>query len=159
MGLAVSAAFGLGLVFGGDDDGWTTYRDQEYGFEIRYPEGWTAAERAGPGVRLVPDANIADPLVDRQAPAVIVILDSEGDWCGSGRIESRPITVSGVRGEEHSCYPPDDLCLPAPGCEPTTIVRFFQGRDGTVYRVLGQTDGDVDMVRRVVQSFRFIGSP
>jgi hypothetical protein len=75
-----------------------------------------------------------------------------------GKLVEREIVVSGIDGVETNCYD-CEADAPESACplEPHTIVRTF----GTVgigeyFVVVGDADGDVGTVRRIVESFEFV---
>jgi hypothetical protein len=165
VAVGFSVVLGTSLTGGRGGDAWETYRNRDYGYEVRYPQDWTIEVRdpqpdddfETQSVRLVRDAT--DLTRAEWSPGVLVVVNLQGGWCETDRVETHPITVSGVEGEEYVCYQPNWPCTPEPACreQPVFIGRFFEEMDGRPrYAVLGQTEDDVDSVRRIVESFRFL---
>jgi hypothetical protein len=126
------------------DDGWQTYRDRHFGYELRYPPGWQLVSewnaRETNGVEfqtLVFGREPAPPSRPNQVPVpnVTVSVNFQGDLCGGPG--SQPIEVGGVAGSETTCY--FDVgglgCTPMPQCmeKPLTIVRRFETKGRKYY--------------------------
>jgi hypothetical protein len=164
---AIATAFVVGEVIneeGRSDDGaWRTYRSHFLGFEIAYPGEWHIVEKLPPVdsdmAFVLGGVTISEQLEVHEGPHVLSYKNFQGDWCLRGKLVESEVVVSGIAGIETTCYAcepdaPQEAC-PA---DPYTILRIF----GTVgrpdyYVVLGDVvDGDVETVRRIVESFRFI---
>jgi hypothetical protein len=153
---ALLLGFGIGPGGGGDNE---TYRNREFGYQLSYPSDWSVEQlslREGENLRLTTSPGTS------QYPRVAVIVNLQGDWCTGTRPETRPITVFGVPGEESRCYVLDSVpCSPEPACrtQPTEIARVFRDVKGrSNYVIVGNTSTveDVNDVRRIVESFRFV---
>src|SRR4051812_27137342 len=96
----------------GPGDGWQTYRNERFKFEIRLPPNWRV-EREGatssesrPGVTGI-NVRFADPAHPSDSGqalhAEVSIIPGGRDWCVSSDplIESRDIMVGGLKGSEH----------------------------------------------------------
>jgi hypothetical protein len=142
---------------GAPDDGWKVYRNQRFRFELRLPPAWEIRyenEQANAlAISFTDPANRAD-LVD--VPYVLVGINPAMDWCVSDRpvIESRDITVSGVRGAERICFLLDGTRW--------SVLRDFT-KDGNRVWVVGlvppkaaTAPAQFPAVLKVVQSFRFV---
>ena len=172
--LALVASLALSLSLSGEGDGWKTYRNFEYGYEVRYPADWqivVTPKQIDPisklpdgrpfqvqGVRLTNGAEVPS-----YKSRVLVYVNFQGGWCESGdRYERRSIDVSGVRGVEDKCWwPPNMPCQPEPVCRETPVeqVRLFEGARGWLnYAVLASNvdPAQVGNTRKVVESFRFL---
>ena len=139
--------FGAYLVLKDANRGWQTYANDEFGYEIGYPSGWTLTVRdPQPG----DDFEYQEVRLSKGETSVLAAVNFQGGWCETGRSENRDITVSGVAGVETYCYYGSEP-------KPAGIVRYFKGAKGELnYTVFAQpTGGDVDTVRKIVQSFRF----
>ena len=173
LGLAAAAvAAVLALQLGDDGDGWLTYRNDEFGYEFRYPPDWR--------IEIRPPLHDVETNVDVQGvnvwkgndaeptARVLVVVNFYGGWCETGRVQQqRNVEVSGVTGREWTCYLEPFPCQPMPGCwtTPYAIVRYFdnaKGQDnhialGAVNVQAGEdTSAEADTVRKIVESFRFV---
>ena len=165
---AVATAFVITKLFDGDDtdDRWLTYRNDFYGYEIKYPSDWQIelsdrledpdSDFATQGVRIT-----NGPELDSQG-RVLAIVNFQGGWCETARVETRAITVAGVEGVEYTCFHhPTVPCSPEPDCRtiPIEFVWYFEGAKGRInYAILantGQNHTEVDTVMAIVESFRF----
>jgi hypothetical protein len=141
---------------------WSNYSSEFLGFAITYPSDWHLEERG----QTVPTneafitggVTISRQEDARSGPKVLAYKNFQGDWCLRGRQVAREVEVSGVSGIETNCFAceadaPEDSCP----SDPHTIVRVFGviGDPGD-YVVKGETEGEAETVRRIVESFRFI---
>jgi hypothetical protein len=169
----------------GPGDGWKTYRNDRFKYEIRLPPGWEPERESGgevePGVttlhsiyvdRLAPDepypVSSAEP-PPKRAPRITVWVNPRGDWCTSTKgVTTTDIEVGGVKGQELICIlagPVADYCTPKPKCTdvPWGIMRDFNHHGDRVW-VFGDvyvpTDENAmahyETLRKAVQSFRFV---
>ena len=131
------------------DDGWKTYRNERYGYEVRYPASWQAEIRDPRPEDDFETQNITLDNGPREAGGghVIVWVNPQGDACTTyDTIERRAITVSGVRGEEIVCRSPHF----------EQRLRKFDGAKGMqTYWVLGDSKDEHSTVEQIVESFRF----
>ena len=163
----ILTAYLISALFDDDDTAdnpgaWRTYSNQFLGFEIGYPDEWYLDESGQTAESSEPfihgGVTISQNEDARNGPKVLAYKNFQGDWCLRGRREEREIEVSGVAGVETNCLDceedaPLETCPP----DPHTIVRTF-GRVGVrdYYVVKGEPDEDLETVRRIVESFRFI---
>jgi hypothetical protein len=149
----------------GPGDGWQTYRNERFKFEIRLPPSWRVelehetSSESRPGV-----AGIAVRFADPEHPssfgqalhAEVSIIPGGRDWCTSSAplIESRDITVGSLKGTEN-------LCFWSAG-QPFSVLRDFT-KDGNRVWVIGETAPpplgtsapEFPTALKIVQSFRF----
>ncbi len=143
-------------------DGWQTYRNERFRFEIRLPAEWrvenvleTSSEaKRGISVRF---ADPAHPASSGTALHADVKINWVGDWCVSSAplIESREITVGAVKGSER-------LCFWSPG-QPFSVLRDFEKDGNRVWAIgetapppLGTAAAEFPTALKIVQSFRFV---
>ncbi|HLF72550.1 MAG TPA: hypothetical protein VI759_10405 [Dehalococcoidia bacterium] len=173
--IAVAAAVAF-VLLDNDGDGWKTYRNDRYGYEVRYPPEWhldvgerlvdpvddfeTQSVRFRKGAPPDPNAPLAG--AEHGAAIVAIYVNFMGDWClGQGIPHTeRSMDVSGVPGIEYTCYGRQSQpCQPEPACygEPIETVYFFEivpGRQN--YTIFAGLREDDETARRILQSFRFI---
>jgi hypothetical protein len=141
---AASVAAAALLLDGGDD--WRTYRNERFGYEIRYPPDWPIDIRnPQPG----DDFESQRVAFTRDPNRVIASVNFQGDWCTTGRPQVREITVSGVPGQEYVCYDEGQR-------DPFQLVLHLPDRNGRSYTVLSQSRTDFATVEKIVRSFRFL---
>lgn len=168
------------------DDGWQTYRNERFDYEIRYPGNWVITEANIPGPTGAPpqhyvslsERSLAGPgsnapaATDRgqaSPPLVLVWVNTHSDQCAVPRspCQGRVVSVRGVQGLEVIRVLRIDSpgCEPQPGCRqlPVGILRRFE-RGGTRYQVSADMGlfmnenvrADFEVGRKIVQSFRFV---
>lgn len=167
LAILVTTACGINVEqIGLRDAGWKTYRNADFGYELSYPREWELETRDPEPDDAVETQWIrVSGVTERRdmppsAESVLVAVNFQGPWCmGAGRIETKEIVVSAVPGIEQECYRVDPGCLPQPNCQsqPYGIARFFPGARGKQnYLVLGDPTSDPLLVRRIIESFRFL---
>jgi hypothetical protein len=165
----------LGLLMAGCDDladigledaGWKTYRNADFGYEVSYPREWQVEVRdpqpddsvETQWVRVSGKSTRRD--VAPSDESVLVAVNFQAGWCnGAARVETKEIAVGGVPGIEYDCYHVGPECRPQPNCQaqPYGIVRFFEGAQGKQnYIVIGDPTSDPLLVRRIIETFRFV---
>ena len=118
-------------------DGWKTYRNARFGYEIRLPPSWEVERVDSPGdlkpglptqmttfvqggVRDDPIPRSSDQPPPQVAPRASVWVNPQGDWCtGNTYSDKRTISVDGVPGDERVCYTYGllkETCQPRPRC-------------------------------------------
>ena len=168
-GLAVLACSVKYEDIGLRDAGWHTYRNTDFGYEFSYPRQWELQTREPR-----PDddfetqwARASGVSQHSEGPptseSVLVAVNFQGGWCsGAGRVDTRDIVAGGVPGREYECYNASPACQPQPNCfsQPYGIARLFEGVNGKQnYLVLGDPTSDPLLVRRIIESFRFLPQP
>jgi hypothetical protein len=156
--MTIGLIMSIALEPGGPEPGW---RKASYpplfGYELRHPSDWARIF----AILNNDDAPGALTLwLTKGADRVQLEVNFQGGWCEGGkRQQISDIVVSGIAGRHYECYA--DTCPepPLPRCEPKPyeIVRYFgnvKGRQN--YVIIGRPTADVDTVRRIVQSFRFL---
>jgi hypothetical protein len=164
-------------------DGWKTYRDERFKYEIRFPSTWNLDRDDGGQLTpelttrytsfldsTVPTPNLTTPqsgMYPARFPTKAVVwVNPQGDWCLQ-RVTETEIIVDGVVGKELTCYWYGinvENCVPQPKCreQPLGLMRIFD-RGGDKFWVLADIGPyrndrmaeEFDVARRVVQSFRF----
>jgi hypothetical protein len=148
------------------DAGWKTYRNHDFAYEVSYPNEWEVSVRnPWPGDAIETQwVRLSGMTERRDTPpsleSVLVAVNFQASWCTeAGRIEIREIVVSGVPGIEQECFRTDPACEPKPNCltQPYGLARFFPDALGVQnYLVLGDPTSDPLLVRRIIESFRFL---
>ena len=145
-------AIGVGTFIGAralrnDGDSWLTYRNEVYGYVIKYPKSW--------------DIEASDPIFDadgfelqitritRRPDEVRVYVNFQGGWCESGACPRRDIVVNEVAGTEYLWDWDEDG-------RPNEIVWHFPDVRGRNYTVMGRVESDLELVFEIVMSFRFL---
>ncbi len=170
---ATPTAEGPGEVIGDETAGWKTYRNEEYGYEVKYPEDWINFGE------LLGGFNITSPIIDGRADNRIQVIPNKREGPESNReyidnmIEGntipgynelnrkKEITINGIKGyeiiwnmldsetkqlEEGSLY----IWLEAPDTnEARFIVLRFDGK-GSQYPVRFQT------FNQMLSTFKFL---
>jgi hypothetical protein len=182
VALAVALVLGFGLPGRGDRDeerqgrvdDWQTYRNEQYGYQVRYPSDWSITRERNPQPGDDFEAQSID--LSNGTERVLVSVNFQGDWCiGVGvHIEKEEVTVSGITGQDYTCYQgdlapcgPPSACTAAiqtaqanaraPGAKVVGIVRYFPGAKGKRnYWIGSEPKEDPVTVRRIVESFRFL---
>ena len=129
------------------------YTNTDHKYEIRYPEGWTANEEATICDEEQPSFCVQETTLrgpDRSE--VYVFVNFQGGFCETTRNLEMDINVSGKMGREYVC---PGFTIKSFG-EGSSILRFFPEVNEKNYLVLGQTKGDLALVRTIVESFRFL---
>jgi hypothetical protein len=148
------------------DAGWKTYRNDDFAYEISYPRDWeTSVRNPWPGDAIETQWVRFSGMTERRdtppsLESVLVAVNFQADWCTeAGRIETQEIVVDSVPGIEQECFHTDAACQPQPNCltQPYGLARFFPGALGRQnYLVLGDPTADPLLVRRIIESFRFL---
>jgi hypothetical protein len=165
----------------GPSDGWKTYRNERYSYELRYPPDWEIIEERdyprGGGNEPIDIQYVVfarDPVDPAQpgvrpVPHVYAAVNFQGDWCTSTLgMSTTKVRVGGVDGEEHVCWlksPGADTCTPQPRCVdvPWGLMRDIK-RGEKRFWVFSDVDvsgdmnaaADYETTRKIVQSFRFV---
>ena len=148
-------------------DGWKTYRNTRYEYEIRYPADWLIEVRdPQPGddfetQYVVLTKGIAQGAAEGAVAQVLVAVNFQGDWCTAGQVTVvREVVVSGVRGDEYVCSLGVGAgCQSLTACQegPQNIVRYFEGAKGKLnYTVWSKPLGESETVRKIIEAFRFL---
>jgi hypothetical protein len=165
-------------------DGWKTYRNERFGYEIRYPLTWQVDRESGGDVqsgppthwisfidRTVPTSDSTEPRTMASPPLVnparlVVWVNPQGDWCmGTLKIERQPVSVDGVPGEKAFCYLSSHeaaTCSPRPLCaDEAWSTMLSLTRNDTRFWILVESFPVQDartppMLRKVIDSFRFV---
>jgi hypothetical protein len=165
-------------------DGWKTYRNERFKYEIRMPPSWELERENGgdlqPGLpthwisfidRTVPTPDLSQPRSMSSPPLVyparlVAWVNPQGDWCTSTlKIERQAITIGGVNGEKAFCYPSShesETCQPRPLCadEPWSILLKIT-RNETRFWVFVESfpvrdEATAATLGKVIDSFRFV---
>jgi hypothetical protein len=134
-------------------DAWHTYRNESFGYEIRYPPGWRVVDARDP----LPDDDFLTqsitlrPMTAAALPRVTVAVNFQGDWCTTGKIEMANLVVSGVPGSRYDCDQDSD------GHNDELVVFIRTGPEAVTWWIGGiwTQDHDARTVEKVVRSFRF----
>jgi hypothetical protein len=141
--VALATIGSTACLFNGDEDdgdGWLTYRNVEFQYEIAYPPQWSIEIR---------DPQPGDDFVYQYVrftsgdASVSMTLNFQGDWCMGTGISKRPIVVDGVEGIESIC---SDL----------SVRHFERAIDGNNYTLFAQPNLEDPPLRQMVESFRFL---
>jgi hypothetical protein len=165
-------------------DGWKTYRNERFKYEIRYPASWVVERESGgdlqPGVPThwisfidptVPTPDFAQPRSMTSPPLVyparlVAWVNPQGDWCTTTlKVERQPVIVNGVNGQKIFCYPSAhdaETCNPLPFCaKEAWSIMLDLTRNDTKFWIFVESypvkdPGTAAMLQKVIDSFRFV---
>jgi hypothetical protein len=148
VGAAVATAAVYAVAIRGEGgDGWKTYRNQQFGYEIRYPPDWTIAVR---DPLPTDDFEYQDVDFAHGPDSAGVTVNFQGGWCESGACPTRDINVSGVAGREYLWDWDED------GAVDVAVRHFGHVEGDRNYTVMGRIVSDRATVERIIETFRFM---
>lgn len=145
--------------------GTQTYTNASLGYEISFPASWEvdvlSPSAAAPGSSVQQEYVRLSGPASEGAPSIVIAVNHDARWCETGLGQQVTVVyVDGRPGEQYECSLGHIFaCRPAPACkeEVYQIVWSFPAERGRLgYVILGTPGNDVDDVRDVFESLRFI---
>jgi len=134
-----------------DTSNWQTYRNEGFGFEVRYPEGWSVQGNGkyfiSPEYRKFWDKNCSGPPNDcaPEAPRANIIFNNESNLNNANPGSN---TVKVFNEISFNVYLESGLF----------DVYYYETSYGPkIYNFSGFTEGDEKILRQILSTFRFIG--